>query len=160
MEVEIKYDLIPLTPVFIKNKHSGSNNSHGAELQFKIPGSTIKGRTRYCCKEFIYNCTTTVFEEEDITKIFSSNGNSEFNCKNCVFSDLTMNENCSRQALQKKITGLNDKELSKTKMNIPLSLLNKKIIFFKKNSKLNGKIVFKMKEEDNKYIALVVIGLR
>ena len=165
MNVEITYELKPLTPIFIGSGLGGPQINKqllkGSDSSFKIPGSTIKGRIRYYCREYINGCNKTIFKPEDIENIFAVNGDPALGTKFCAFSDMISDGNLKKQDFQEIISLRNGNKISrKLGISIPKALFNTEIISFDEGSKFKGKIIFQTNEENNKYIALIIIGLR
>ena len=171
MIATIEYKLQPIntsiSPIYIGNGLGGAGikrmlrKSTGKKESdiFLIPGSTIKGRLRNCCRQYIeYH---KEFSRQDIEFIFGMPGDQNRGKTSCSFSDLRQIE--PEEFLLELRNGIQiSRKLGITK---PHALFNTEIIYCKS---FEGKIIFRHQPNNNelsrekfeKCLALLIISLR
>lgn len=154
MMVKIEYALKPVSPIHIGSGLGGGavkrmllRRSNGS---FSIAGSTIKGRVRYYCREFARE--DAFFSPHDVDEVFGMPGDWSSRGTWCAFSDL---EGSGDEVVFLKNGIQISRELGIAR---PHALFNTELI--RCHLDFKGTISCQYSEGNEKYIALLVTGLR
>ena len=133
--------------------------------KFIIPGSTIKGRVRHYCRQFIESAHDTNFTHQDIEHLFGTLGGGQKMNPLCAFSDLTTDDDIEfdlRNGIT--ISRATGTTLPKALFNTETLIGNEKIFtgkiicYLPDSEFLDGKHL--NRENQLKEITLLLIGLR
>ncbi len=155
MIVNIEYNLKVCGPLYIGSGLGGGIKKmllRQSDGSFIIPGSTVKGRTRYYAREFAR--ITKLFSGNDVDRTFGETGDEDKSARFCAFSDL-------KSPIIPVFPVRNGIQICrKTGTTKPHALFNTEIACYERDNEFQGKLFCSFPEEKEKYIALLVAALR
>ena len=153
---KIEYTLQALSPMYIGSGLGGAGIKRmlrrRADGTFLIPGSTIKGRLRFYCKEYIEN--QKIFSQNDILEIFGTPGDRSRGRKTYSFSDLYQEK--PEEAYLDLRNGI---QISRgAGITKPHALFNTEVMDYINSFK--GRIIIHRSEARERSTVLLIIALR